>query len=137
MRCKEFHDADIILEKCYRNLPEVLATSHAIGCGVYRDPDDGEDIGIVQMFSEERLWRDVGYQVAEGSLKKGHSVTLMRSSKTSPATMTAAFKKDGKPVFRHFDSMEEEAEWVVNDILQNIEGRRTSAFGFSNRASGY
>jgi superfamily I DNA and RNA helicase len=69
---------DIILEKCYRNSRPVLATAHALGFGIYREQ------GLVQFFEQDSLWSDVGYTVAEGELKAGSTVTLTRTSETSP-----------------------------------------------------
>ena len=34
-------EQDIILEKCYRNSRPTLATAHALGLGIYRQPDQG------------------------------------------------------------------------------------------------
>ena len=74
---------DIILEKCYRNSRPILATAHALGFGIYREPEPRftqltgqQDIGLIQMFDRKSLWEDVGYVVDTGELEDGACVTL-------------------------------------------------------------
>ncbi|MFM6843368.1 MAG: hypothetical protein ACKPKS_06160, partial [Dolichospermum sp.] len=69
---------DIILETCYRNSRPILSSAHALGFGIYRNQ------GLVQMFDDAGLWRDIGYEVEEGQLEDGQNVKLSRNNNTSP-----------------------------------------------------
>ena len=60
---------DIILEKCYRNSRPALVTAHALGFGIYRKPESDNESGLVQMFEQDTLWKDIGYEVADGQLE--------------------------------------------------------------------
>lgn len=112
---------DVILEKCYRNSRPVLATAHALGFGVYRNPDTRTGMGLVQIFDRAELWREVGYEVAGGKLADDEEVTLSRTENTSPK-----FLEDHSPIedlirFGCFNSPEEQARWVVDAIKRNLE----------------
>ena len=76
--------ADIVLETCYRNSRPILATAHALGFGIYKDP-------MVQMFGNKTLWKEVGYDVASGNLQDGQRVVLERTEKASPRFLEATF----------------------------------------------
>ena len=112
---------DLILEKCYRNSRPVLTTAHALGFGVYREPEKPGNTGLVQMFDSPYLWRDIGYRLKDGELQEGARVTLDRTPDTSPK-----FLEDHSPVddlvrFVHFKSKEEQIEWAANAIHENLK----------------
>ena len=107
---------DIILERCYRNSRPILVTAHALGFGIYR-----ESGGLLQMFDQRELWQDVGYRVRAGNLNDGQFVSLERTDETSPR-----FLEEHSPIadlvqFRSFATLEEQDEWLVNAIVENIE----------------
>lgn len=111
---------DLILEKCYRNSRPVLVTAHALGFGIYRTPDPNVGTGLVQIFDNNQLWTEVGYEVAKGDLEDGCDVMLSRTENTSPA-----FLEDHSPVddliqFHRFNSKEEQAQWLMNAIRSNL-----------------
>lgn len=54
---------DIILEKCYRNSRPALVSAHALGFGIYREPDAFSDIGLVQMFEQKTYGRKLAIQL--------------------------------------------------------------------------
>lgn len=70
---------DITLPKCYRNTPWALVTAHALGSGIYRAGSK-----LVQHPDDPALWKDIGYEVAEGQLALGQQVVLQRSTDASP-----------------------------------------------------
>lgn len=105
---------DIILEKCYRNSRPVLATAHALGFGIYRDG------GLVQIFDQDSLWTDVGYAVVGGELKPGQDVALARTPDTSPPFLEDHSPTDDLIQFITFSSEQEQTDWLVANILQNI-----------------
>jgi superfamily I DNA and RNA helicase len=106
---------DIILNVCYRNSRPILATAHALGFGIRRED------GIVQMFGDKSLWLDVGYEVAEGSLQDGSHVKLTRSLESSPEFLERHSPIEDLIIFEDFDKLEEQDDWIVNEIKKNLE----------------
>ncbi|MBF0605081.1 MAG: ATP-binding domain-containing protein [Nitrospirae bacterium] len=111
---------DIILEKCYRNSRPVLVTAHALGFGIYREPPNNTDIGLVQMFDHPDLWREIGYQVCQGDLVKGQHLVLERTDETSPRFLEEHSSMDDLVTFQHFESEEEQNTWLVEQIKKNL-----------------
>ena len=111
---------DIILERCYRNSRPVLVTAHALGFGIYRDPTQQSETGLIQMFDNPMLWTDVGYQVASGELQEGHEVALRRTEDTSPSFLERHSSIDDLIQFHRFDSEEEQARWLAKAIHNNL-----------------
>lgn len=111
---------DIILEKCYRNSRPVLVTAHSLGFGIYRQKPKNRSTGLVQMFDEAELWRDIGYEVENGALEQGREVTLKRKSEASPKFLEQHSPVDDLIEFVCFESEEEQRDWVVKEILENL-----------------
>lgn len=111
---------DIILEKCYRNSKPVLTTAHALGFGVYRNIDPKTGTGLIQMFDDSQLWKEVGYSVVEGQLEDGKDVTLERTDQSSPEFLSSHSEVDDLIQFLKFNSDEEQAEWLINRIQTNL-----------------
>ena len=119
-----FDDAsrrDLILKKCYRNSRPVLLTAHALGFGIYREPQHPSKMGLVQMFDHPQLWEEIGYRLKSGVLKEGISATLYRSQDESPK-----FLEDHSPIgdlvqFIHFNSEREQADYLTTAIKENLE----------------
>ena len=112
---------DIILERCYRNSKPVLTTAHALGFGIYRKPNSSLNTGLVQIFENNNLWLDVGYDIQHGELKAGKPVVLERTEKTSPSFLIDKLQSDDVIKFKSFDSSLEQAEWVANEIIKNLK----------------
>ncbi|MGR3795695.1 DEAD/DEAH box helicase [Vannielia sp. SX4] len=112
---------DIILEKCYRNSRPVLATAHALGFGIYRKPDEKTGTGLIQMFDQSKLWLDVGYRVEAGALEDGQEVTLSRPPETSPTFLESHSDVDDLIQFVHFETKEQQAEWLAAQIQKNLK----------------
>lgn len=111
---------DIILETCYRNSRPVLATAHALGFGIYRDPDPKTGTGLIQMFDNSELWLDVGYSVISGGLMDGHAVSLARTPQTSPDFLEQPKRADHLIEFMCFDSVNDQAAWLADSIARNL-----------------
>lgn len=105
---------DIILKICYRNSRPILATAHALGFGIYKEE------GIIQMFDDKSLWKDVGYETIEGKLDDGEYVELQRSEDASPRFLELPEKADNIIEFVCFENEEEQSKWVVEQIQKNI-----------------
>ena len=112
---------DIILEKCYRNSKPVLTTAHALGFGIYRDIDQKTGTGLVQMFNDSQLWKDVGYVVAGGELSDGKDVSLERTNESSPNFLSEHSNIDDLIQFHSFENDEQQEEWIVENIIKNLE----------------
>lgn len=104
---------DIILYKCYRNSLETLTAAHALGFGIYRE-------NLVQMFDNSSLWKDIGYNLIDGSLKEGEIVTLKRNNDTSPDFLSAHSEVDDLLRFDVFSDNNEQVDFIVNEIHKNI-----------------
>lgn len=112
---------DIVLSKCYRNSRPVLITAHSLGFGIYREQEAREETALVQLFEDKKLWEDIGYTVKEGGIRDGEPVTLYRTDRTSPVFLENHSPVDDLIQFRKFDTMEQEAKWVVDDIENNLK----------------
>ena len=112
---------DIILTKCYRNSRPILSTAHSLGFGVYREPQEPGDSGLIQMFDYPDLWEEVGYRLEQGELQEGSSVTLSRSDESSPAFLEEHSDIDDLVLFKHFDDELDQTEWLVEAIRNNLE----------------
>ncbi|MCS3729638.1 DEAD/DEAH box helicase [Bradyrhizobium betae] len=112
---------DIILEKCYRNSRPVLASAHALGFGIYRNPDAKSGTGLIQMFDRSELWEDVGYSVVGGELKDGAKVSLSRTPHSSPEFLETPATVDQLIEFIVFNDPAEQAQWIADAIEKNIK----------------
>jgi superfamily I DNA and RNA helicase len=111
---------DIMLEKCYRNSRPVLVTAHALGFGIYRQPQAGMSTGLIQMFDRADLWTEVGYSVLEGELADGRDVVLGRSEQSSPRFLEGAATAAPLLEFNIFDSDQHQSEWLAEQIRLNL-----------------
>lgn len=111
---------DVILERCYRNSRPVLVTAHSLGFGIYREPTKNAATKLVQMFNYPQLWNDIGYEVVDGALELGRDVRLKRSKEASPEFLEHHSDLEDLIQFSRFDSEEEQARWVVAEILKNL-----------------
>lgn len=112
---------DIILEKCYRNSRPALVTAHALGFGIYRTPNDPKESGLVQMFEQNSLWKDIGYEIADGELNDGSAVILKRTSKSSPEFLEKHSDIDDLIIFKSFETKQQQDEWVATQIEVNLK----------------
>lgn len=112
---------DIVLPICYRNTPWALTIAHSLGFGIYRIAPPGSEIGLVQMFDDPELWKDIGYEKRSGALELGHRVELGRSEQATPKYFQAEIKPEEAVVVKRFETVEQEYEWVAQDIQKNIK----------------
>ena len=118
---RDAEGSDIVLKNCYRNSRPVLVTAHALGFGIYRQPGEGEDTGLVRMFDDPPLWQDIGYRVRAGDLRDGAEVTLARTPDTSPEFLEGHSGIGDLLQFVGCDSEAEQSEWVATAIRKNLE----------------
>jgi superfamily I DNA and RNA helicase len=111
---------DIILDKCYRNSRPVLASAHALGFGIYREPDPKLGTGLTQMFERAELWTDVGYEVLEGTLDDDKLVSLGRTKEASPEFLEGPGAVEDLIIFGGFDNADKQAQWVAGQIIKNL-----------------
>lgn len=111
---------DIVLEKCYRNSRPVLASAHAIGFGIYRQPRFNDEIGLVQIFEQTRLWQEIGYRVSDGGFEAGERVALARSAESSPKFLEDHSAVDDLIQFHVFDTVAKQNDWVAEQLRINL-----------------
>jgi len=104
---------DIVLKKCYRNPLEILVTAHAVGFGLY-----GEK--IVQMLEDERHWRDLGYEIQDGELVLGASVSIARPVENSPSSISSQQTAIEIIDFKLCSTSTEEIDLVVKLISRDL-----------------
>jgi len=106
---------DIVLQKCYRNSRPLLASAHSLGFGLNREK------GIVQIFDDNSLWKDVGYKVTQGDLIENSDVELIRTSESSPLFLEEHSEIEDLIKFEKFSSKDEMDEFLINEIERNIK----------------
>lgn len=115
---------DIVLPICYRNTPWALTVAHGLGFGVYRETADPNSSRLVQIFDEPDLWTDIGYESVRGDLILGQAVALKRRPECSPAYYSdpekALITSSDAVQFHTFDSVVSQANWVAEQIHDNI-----------------
>lgn len=112
---------DIILKKCYRNSKQILTTAHALGFGIYREKDPKTNTGLIQMFDNSQLWKEVGYSVVSGELAEGRKVTLERTNDSSPEFLSSHSEIDDIIQFHPFDTEEDQNNWLIEQLKLNIK----------------
>ena len=104
---------DIVLDVCYRNSRPLLATAHALGFGIYRKK------GLIQMFEQHQLWKEIGYKVKDGKLADGESVTLIRDGNSSPEFLENHSTIDDLITFKSFNNNDEQIAYLISEIEKN------------------
>ncbi len=105
---------DIMLPICYRNPPWTLTLALALGLGIYREN------GLVRMFSDPDLWRNIGYETYGGRLKLGEGVTLQRSQDRTPDYFHEFINPEEAILYNAFDSKNSQADWIATQIQRNL-----------------
>jgi len=72
------------------------------------------------MFDQHQLWQDVGYEVKDGKLEDGESVTLSRNSKSSPEFLENHSPIDDLIVFKCFNNNQDQVDYLISEIEKNI-----------------
>lgn len=103
-----------IMHRCYRTPGPILTAAHAIGMGLLR-PE-----GMLRGITNKDDWKNIGYDVLEGSFRQGEKIVLQRPSKNSPNLVPTIWNN---PVleFKTYKSREEELQALVTDIKNNLE----------------
>ncbi|MCX6116435.1 MAG: ATP-binding domain-containing protein [Proteobacteria bacterium] len=105
---------DLILPKCYRNPPWSLVAAHALGFGVYSQH------GVIQMFDDNRLWEEIGYEIVSGALTPGQHVSLQRKPNATPQFFKDFLTPEESFQTKLFSNQQEQAKFVANQIKENI-----------------
>lgn len=111
---------DILLERCYRNSRPLLSAAHAFGFGIYRETPSNASTGLVQMFDQPSLWKDIGYEVFDGRLEDDADVTLSRTEHSSPLFLENHSPLSDLISVRPFETMDEQYDWVAEQIRANL-----------------
>ncbi|MET4162165.1 superfamily I DNA and RNA helicase [Marinobacterium sp. MBR-111] len=105
---------DIMLPVCYRNPPWTLTLALSLGLGIYRKE------GLVRMFPNPDFWDHIGYEVVGGTLDFDTKVSLQRSRERTPEYFYDLIEPENAIKYERFDDQASQAEWVANQIYQNI-----------------
>lgn len=99
---------DIILPICYRNTKYALTVAHAFGFGIYRDK------GLVQLFNDTDLWKDIGYTTISGSFDSiGKEIKLKRKDECSPNFFDKYIPKECAIKCRIFKDKEDQYDYLA------------------------
>ena len=105
---------DIILPVCYRNTPWALTLAHALGFGIYRSA------GLVQLFDDLDLWKEIGYTVDSGTLEFNNQVILKRKADSFPSYFKDLITPEDAVVAKRFENRIDQYEWIASEIHKNI-----------------
>ena len=75
---------------------------------------------MVQLFEDKKLWVDIGYKVISGSIEDNQETVLARTPESSPEFLAKHSPIDDLLIFKDFDSIKEEADWIAGEIIKNI-----------------
>lgn len=106
---------DIMLNKCYRNPPWTLSLALALGLGVYKAD------GLVRMFRDPNIWKDIGYDLVSGSLGLGQRVKLRRSTNSTPEYFSRLIEPKDSIICEVFEDKIAQAEWAADQIKLSVE----------------
>ena len=100
---------DIVLPICYRNTKWALTVAHALGFGIYREK------GMIQAFSAPSTWKDIGYEVKTGQLRRNCKVKLQRGDKSTPDYFRTSISPEEAFQSKAFKTEAEQYIWLSND----------------------
>ena len=106
---------DIILPVCYRNTPWALTFAHALGFGIYRNE------GLVQLFDEDSLWNEIGYELLSGEFKDNSEVMLKRKKNSYPTFFENHITPDDAISCFYFNDFKEESKWIAEQVYINLK----------------
>ena len=106
---------DIVLPVCYRNTPWALTLAHGLGLGTSREE------GLVQSFDEPTLWTEIGYEVLQGDLQEGSTITLKRAPGSYPEYLPRLLTPDETVSTHFFEDEASQAQWIAQEIKRNLE----------------
>ncbi|BAX51516.1 hypothetical protein PDPUS_1_00141 [Photobacterium damselae subsp. piscicida] len=75
------------------------------------------------MFNDPTFWKHIGYEVIGGQLELGKLVTLQRSAERTPTYFSELLSPEDSIKYQSFESKQNEAEWVANDIQDSINNK--------------
>ncbi len=112
-----FHKGGIrkseVMNKCYRTPGPILVAAHAIGMGILREE------GMLNGFTTQEDWENIGYQIKEGSFRSGQKVKLHRPEETTP-NMVPRLWNDEVIEFNIFNRRQQELKMLARNIKYNL-----------------
>ncbi|MCP4104646.1 MAG: ATP-binding domain-containing protein, partial [Desulfobacteraceae bacterium] len=104
---------DITLPVCYRNTPWALTLAHALGFGIYRKD------GLVQLFDDDSIWEEIGYDLIAGRFKPNSDVSLRRKANSYPKYFEELLSPEEAISCHCFNNFNEEVAWITKEIEMN------------------
>lgn len=106
---------DIVLPVCYRNTPWALTIAHSLGFGIYKNE------GLVQMFNDLELWKDIGYVATNNILDYEKDIELKRNPMSSPKYFNDLMTPEDAIKIGCFENVAEQYKWVSEQIYKNLK----------------
>lgn len=124
---KGFPPQDIVLGTCYRGTPRTLTVAITLACGIHKKFETKDNRSTIRIYDDPKFWKDIGYEVVDGSLEHGESVTLRRNPSRNIVRATRPTVKMAKPnntfYFKHFDNPIDQWTWISNRIYNDVTSR--------------
>ena len=102
-----------VLRKCYRTPGPILTAAHGIGMGLLRYG------GPISGFTTQTDWRNIGYEVLQGTFRGGQTVTLHRPPSHSPNPLPQLWS-DPLIEFEVFADRPSQLEALTQRIHRNL-----------------
>lgn len=106
---------DIILPVCYRNTHWALTLAHSLGFGIYRKES------LVQLFDDDHLWSEIGYEIIDGSFQAETNIVLRRKPNSYPQYFENLISSEDAVSCYCFKDFEEEINWIADQISKNVQ----------------
>ena len=122
-----FPPQDIVLGTCYRGTPRALTVALALACGIYKKSETKDERSTIRTYDDPKFWKYLGYEVIDGSLEHGKSVTLRRDPSRNIVRTTRSAVKEVQPnntfYCKHFNNPIDQWTWISNRIYNDITSR--------------
>ena len=105
---------DIVLQKSYRNVKEILVTAIAIGFGIYNDR-------LVQSLESNEHWGDFGFRVVKGDCSTEEDVVISRPDENSPLAIPNGMDRSDIIEFYSAEDDLDEVQYVCNEIVKAVK----------------
>lgn len=104
---------DIVLQKSYRNMKEILVTAISIGFGIYNNK-------LVQSLESNEHWQDFGFEVIKGDCSTEEKVVIVRPDENSPLAIPDGMKRSDVIEFYSAEDSLDEMDYVCKEIVKAI-----------------
>lgn len=104
---------DVVLQKSYRNMKEILVTAISVGFGIYNNK-------LIQSLESNEHWRDFGFEVLAGDCSSEEDVIIERPDENSPLAIPEGMEHSDVIEFYSAEDSDEEIKYVCHSIVKAI-----------------